>query len=253
MRKLQTLFAAFAVAGLTACGTKDAPGPLEPTGPTGRVRFVNLINDAARVPVNPILEGLPWGAGVGYGQSTPAVQPAPATASYSPIYVGSRTLLLKKTADTTVTIATIPLTIAENQDMTVYATGGAAGAAPTVTITTDDNSVPAAGQVRFRVANMSAAAGAVDVFVTAANADLSAAPPTFTNVAVRSASAYVALPAASYQIRVVPAGTAAGARAGAVSLNIAAATYAAGTVRTIVIEDRAAGGAPLAGTVLSDR
>ena len=253
MRKLQTLLSTLAVVGLAACGTKEAPSGLEPTGPTGRVRFVNLINDATRVPVNPILEGLPWGAGLAYGQATPAVQPAPATATYSPIYVGARTLILKKTADTSVTVATIPLTITENQDMTVYATAGAAGAAPTITTTTDDNTAPATGQVRFRVANMSPAAGAVDVFVTAAGADLSTATPAFANVAVRTASAYVALPTGSYQIRVVPAGTAAGARAGAVTRSIAAATYAAGTVRTIVVEDRAAGGVPLAGTVLTDR
>ncbi len=33
------------------CGTKDAPGPIEPTGATGRVRFVNLLTDPTRLPV----------------------------------------------------------------------------------------------------------------------------------------------------------------------------------------------------------
>lgn len=253
MRKLQTLLAALSVAGLTACGTKEAPTALEPTGPTGRVRFVNLINDAARVPVNAVLEGLPFGSGILYGQATPAIQPSPATASYAAVYVGSRTLVLNKTADPTVTVATIPLTVTENQDMTVYATGGASASAITTTVTNDDNTVPAAGQVRFRAVNMSPAAGAVDIFVTADNANLSTATPTFANVAVRTASASVALAAGTYQIRVVPAGTAAAARAAAVSLNIAAAAYAAGAVRTIVVEDRAAGGAPLTSTILTDR
>ncbi|MFO0269857.1 MAG: hypothetical protein ACK53W_04870, partial [Gemmatimonadota bacterium] len=35
-----------------ACGTTEAPGPLQPTQPFGRVRVVNLIVDNARNPVN---------------------------------------------------------------------------------------------------------------------------------------------------------------------------------------------------------
>jgi len=111
-----------------ACGTKEAPGPLDPTGPTGRVRFVNLINDPARIPVNAILEGLPFGVNLGYGGTTPATLPSPSNATYSPILTGARNLVLKKTADTTLIVGTLSLDIAENTDYTVYATGGVGGA-----------------------------------------------------------------------------------------------------------------------------
>ena len=68
---------AAAALGLIACGTKEAPGPLEPSGPTGRIRFVNLITDPARNPVNALLEKVPFGVNLGYAGTTPASLPAP--------------------------------------------------------------------------------------------------------------------------------------------------------------------------------
>jgi Domain of unknown function (DUF4397) len=246
------LIAALALVG-AACGTKEAPGPVEPGGPTGRVRFVNLINDPTRVPVNAILEAVPFGVNLAYGATTPATLPSPSTASYSAILSGTRSLVLKKTADTSVTVATISFTVPDNTDQTVYATGGAGGAAVTNFITTDANPMPAAGQVEVRIVNMSPSAGALDVFVTAPNADLGAATPTAANLVYQGASPYVVIAPATYQVRAVPAGTAAAARSTSVVLTINNVALAAGTGRTVVIADRAAGGTPLAGFVLTDR
>ena len=241
-----------AVAAGLACGTKDAPGPIGPTGPVGRVRFVNLIIDPADVPVNAILEGLPFGVTLGYGAATPASLPAPAAAFYSPIYTGSRTLVLKRTADTSVTVATINFTVADGVDQTIYATGGAGATAVTTFITTDDNPAPPAAEVRFRVVNLTG--GAVEVFFTATGADLAAATPAMT-VPAQTASAYFPLPPGGYQIRTVPAGTAPAARNGAVNMTIAAPAtpYAGGTARTVVVATSATGGTPLRGFVLGDR
>jgi hypothetical protein len=246
------LIAALALVG-AACGTKEAPGPLEPGGPTGRVRFVNLINDPTRIPVNAILESVPFGVNLGYGATTPATLPSPSNANYSPILSGARSLVLKKTADTSLTVAAISFTVSDNTDQTVYATGGTGGAAVTSFITTDANPVPAAGQVEVRIINMSPSGGALDVFVTAANADLAAATPTVANLAYQAASPYVVFTPGTYQIRAVPAGTAAALRSTSVVLTINNVALASGTGRTIVIADRAAGGTPLAGFVLSDR
>ena len=249
--------AALAAAGLAAaaaaCGTKDAPGPLEPSGPTGRVRFVNLITDPARNPVNAILERLPFGVNLGYTQSTPALLPAPSTANYAAILTGERTLVVKRTADTSVTLGTFTFTIAEGQDRTVYAVGGTGGAAVTSVVTTDENPVVAAGQTRLRVVNMSPAAGAVDVFVTAAGADLATATPSVTNLAPQGASGYLTQPAGTYQVRFVPAGTAPASRAGAVIVTLNAVALPSAANRTIVIADRPQGGAPVQGFVLADR
>lgn len=245
------LVAALAVA-TAACGTTDAPTGLQPSGPVGRVRFINAINDPARLPVNAALEGLPWGVNLGYGGTTPASLGAPNTAFYSQIYTGARTLVLRRTADVSVTVATINFTMAE-EDRTVYATAGNAGGAVNNFQTVDDNTAPPAGQVKLRFVNLSPAAGAVDVFVTAAGADLALATPTVANLANQAASGYATMAAGTYVVRTVPAGTAPAARAAAVNLTIAAQSYPALGGRTVLIADAAAGGTPLRGFVYSDR
>lgn len=236
-----------------ACGTTSAPDALTPSTTQGRIRFVNVINDTTRGRVNAILEGVPFGVNLTYALSTPATLPAPATALYSPILTGSRTLVLKRTADTNTVVATFPVTITEGQDRTVYAIGGRAGAAITPYITTDDNTRPTvAGQAKVRVVHLSPTAAAVDIFVTAANADLATATPTLSNVGFSSASAYLSVAAGTYQVRAVPAGTAPANRAANVAIN-ATVALTANTVRTIVAADNNVGGAPLRAFVLSDR
>lgn len=234
------------------CGTKEAPGPLE-SGPTGRVRFVNLITDPARNPVNAILESVPFGVNLGYGGTTPASLPSPATALYSAILTGNRSLVLKRTADTTVTVGTINFAIAVNEDRTVYATGGTGGAAVTSFVTTDANPAPTASQVELRIVNMSPSAGALDVFVTAAGTDLSTETPTVANLAYQGASPYVVFAPGTYQVRAVPAGTLPALRSSNVVVTLNTPALAGGTGRTVVIADRAAGGAPIAAFLLSDR
>jgi hypothetical protein len=239
-----------------ACGTKDAPGPLDPGGPQGRIRFVNLITDPARNPVNAILENVPFGVNLGYGGTTPSSLGAPATAAYSAILAGDRTLVLQRTADPMATLATMTFTIVADEDHTVYARGGTAGGAVTGFMTTDPTPAPA-GQVAVRIVNMSPTGGAMDFFVTAPNADLSTATPIAANVAVTGESQYVNLPAGTYQIRAVPAGTLAAARSTSVVINFTPpatpAPFPAGSARTIVAADAAAGGAPLRAFLLTDR
>src|SRR6185503_9254596 len=135
---------AVCVAGaiIAACSTTEAPGPLEPSGPTGRVRLVNVITDATRGRVNASLEGLVFTVDLQYAQAAPANLPSPANAPYAAVYTGDRSFVLKRTADTTVTVATLPFTVADGQDRTVYAIGGAGGSAVTSSITTDDNTAP---------------------------------------------------------------------------------------------------------------
>jgi hypothetical protein len=240
-----------------ACGTKEAPTGLQPSGTTGRIRFVNLITDPARNPVNAILEKVPFGVNLGYTGTTPSSLPAPNTANYSAILTGDRSLVLKKTADTTVTVASFTLPIAANEDRTVYAMGGAGGGTVTSFVTKDTMGVAIpGGQARLRVVNMSPAAGAVDVFITAPNADLSTATPVASNVGSQAVSGYVNIPAlTSFQVRAVPAGTAPANRSAAVLVSITptTVTLAAGSGRTIVIADKAAGGGPPTAFVLTDQ
>ncbi len=248
-------------AALLACSTTEAPGPLE-SGATGRVRLVNLINDATRGRVNASLEGLVFGVDLTYGLSAPASLPAPATALYSPVLTGNRTFVLKRTADTTVTVASLPFTIAADEDRTVYAIGGAGGSAVTGFVILDSNPAAASNQTRVRVVNMAPSAGAVDVFITAVGADLATATPAVANLAYQTASAYLTLSPGTYQLRVVLAGTAPANRTASVTVstvtigttaNQASFALAGGTGRTIVIADAATGGTPLRAFVYLDR
>ncbi|HEX4937016.1 MAG TPA: DUF4397 domain-containing protein, partial [Gemmatimonadaceae bacterium] len=245
-----TLLAATLVA---ACGTDQAAGPLQPSGTQGRVRFVNLINDTTRGRVNAILERLPFGVNLTYTQSTPISLAAPNTAPYAAILTGDRTLVLKRTADTSVTVASFTFNIVEGQDKSIYAIGGAAGSAITQFATVDTNPAPAATQVRVRVVHLSPTAGNVDVFVTAVGADLATATPTLSNVPYRGVSGYLTVAPGTYQVRVVPAGTAPAQRAANVAINVASLALTGGTGRTIVAADNTTGGAPLRAFVLTDR
>lgn len=240
-------------AGSVACGTTDAAAPLSPSGPTGRVRFVNVINDTTRGRVNAILEGVVFGANVTYTQGVPASLAAPSTAPYAAVLAGARTLVLKRTADTNVTVATLSVTIDANQDRSAYAIGGAGGSAVTGFVTTDTNTTPSAGQSRVRFVHLSPTAGPVDVFITAVGADLAAASPAYANAGYRSAGAYVSLAAGTYQLRAVPAGTAPAGRNGAVTINLTGQVLASGSARTFVAADNTTGGAPLRAFALADR
>ena len=252
MRNLKSIAFVAACGFLAACGTKEAASPLEPTGPTGRVRFVDMITDTTKGRVNAILEGIPFGVNLVYGQSTPATLPSPSTANYSAIYAGSRTLVLKRTADTSTVVATISFTVTSGQDQTIYAIGGAGGTAVTSLTVPDDNSAITSSGTRLRIVNLSPTAGGVDVFVTAANADLSTATPAFTNVGYRGASTYLTPAVGAYQVRFVPTGTAPAARAGAV-LATTSVTLTGGAGRTLVIGDRNIGGTPLTTFLLTDQ
>jgi hypothetical protein len=252
LMRAATLVATAAVLA-TGCGTEDAADPLQPTGPTGRIRFVNLITDPARNPVNAILESVPFGVGLAYAATTPGSLPAPSTAFYSPVLTGDRTLLVVRTAAPNTTLATITVTVAADNDYTVFATGGTAGGAVTNFIATDATTAIPTGQARIRVMNMSPAAGPVDVFITAPNADLSAATPAAPNLALRATFAGQTVAPGTYQVRTVPAGTAPAARTAAVNTTITLTGLAAGQGRTIVIADGAAGGTPLRSFALSDQ
>jgi hypothetical protein len=236
-----------------ACGTKEAPGPLEPTQHQGRIRFVNLIVNPALNPVNAILENVPFGVNLGYTASTPSSLPAPNTAIYSAIYAGSRNIVLKKTADTSVTVANETFSVSPTTDNTLYAVGGAGGNPVAWRITIDDNSAVASGTTRLRFVNLRFATGDVDVFVTAPNADLSTATPDVHLPSSTWSSYITTVTPGTYQVRVVPSATAPANRSSNVVASISSLALASGAARTIVVADNANGGTPSTAFVLTDQ
>lgn len=241
-----------AMAALAACGTDEVgPTGFEPTQPTGRIRFVHAISDPARAnAVNVTVDGVPLGVSLVYAGTTPTttlpnpgVAPAPPTLYY-PAYTGNRQFAVRRTADTTVHLLDQAVPIAANVDHTVIAVGSTT---ITALVLADTNTAPAAGSVKLRIVNAATVAGNVDVYITAATADILTIPPTVPALAPRTASAYLERPAGTFRVRFTTAGTKTVVR------DISTGALAAGAIRTVVLLESAAGLTPLTSTILTDR
>jgi hypothetical protein len=147
-------------------------------------------------------------------------------------------------AGTTTTVIDADVTLTDGTDYTVIASGLAAQIEPIVL--EDDKTAPAAGSVRVRAIHGAPSAPAVDVYVTAPDADLATATPTLTGVQFGDFSDYLEVPAGDYQVRVTPAGTK------TVAIDSGALTLSGGQVRTVIAVDAAGGGAPFDFLVLAD-
>lgn len=250
--RFRSIAALIAIAAVSAaCGTDEiGPTGYDPNQPAGRIRFVHAISDARASAINVTVDGVPLGVNLVYAGTTPTtalpnpgVAPAPATLYY-PAYAGNRQFAVRRTADTTVRLLDAAIPIAANVDHTVIAVGS--GTAITSLVLTDNNVAPAAGNVKLRAVNATAAAN-VDVYITSATADISTIPPTIAGLAPRTASAYVERPAAAFRVRFTTAGTKTVVR------DVSIAALAAGAIRTVVLLEAAAGGTPLTSAVLTDR
>jgi hypothetical protein len=229
-----------AAAVLAACGTEDVgPTGFEASQPSGRIRFVHAISDPARASaVNVTVDGVPLAVSLAYA----APAPTPPTLYY-PAYAGNRQFAVRRTADTTVHLFDAAVPVTASVDHTVIAVGSTT---VTALVLTDNNTAPAAGSVKLRAVNATAAS-TVDVYITAPNADILTIPPTIAGLAPRTASPYIERPAAAFQVRFTTAGTKTVVR------DVSIAALAAGAIRTVVLLEAATGVGPLTSAVLTDR
>lgn len=217
------------LASAVACGDDDD----DPTGPAAstQLRVVHASPDAPNVDVlvdgGAVLTNIPYKTGSSYQ----AVQP------------GSRNIRVRATGTSTVVIDQTAQ-IAAGSSYTVIAAGRLASISPI--ILQDDLTAPAAGNAKVRLVHASPSAGNVDIYVTAPTADLAAATPVAANVAFRVASAYLAVPAGTYRVRVTPAGSK------TVAIDVNSLAVAAGQIRTAIAVDAPGGGAPLGALLLTD-
>jgi hypothetical protein len=199
---------------------------------------VHAISDTRANAVNVTVDGVPLGVNLAYA----AAAPAPPTLYY-PAYAGNRQFAVRRTADSTVRFLDQAVPIAASTDHTVIAVGSAT---VTAMVLADNNTAPAAGNVKLRAVNATAAAN-VDVYVTAPSADILTIPPTIAALGPRTASAYVERAAGAVQVRFTTAGTKTVVR------DVSIAALAAGAIRTVVLLEAATGGTPLTSAVLTDR
>lgn len=212
----------------TACSDDGATEPVT----TAQLRVVHASPDAPNVDV--LVDGAVALTNVPYRTASP----------YLDVPAGERNLRVRPTGTTTVVIDA-DADLAAGRAYTVLATGRVAALAPLVL--QDDPTAPAAGNVRLRLVHAAPSAGDVDIYVTAPAAELAAATPTLRNVPFRAASAYLEVPAGTYRVRIVPAGTK------TVAIDVNDVALAAGQVRTAVAVDAVGGGTPLGAILLADR
>jgi hypothetical protein len=221
------LLAATTTFALVACSD-------DPTGPVnaGRMRAVHAISNVTGTDV--LFNSATYKANLAYK----------ATDGYREISTGGTAIKFRKTGVAT-DLASANITVANGVDYTVIGLG--TEAAPQSLVLVDSNTTPAAGKIKLRAVHAAASAGAADVYVLANANDLATATPAKTNLVLKGTSDYIVRDAGTYVIIYTQAGT----KTPLLTINNVQA--AAGGIRTVVAVEKAGGGAPLEGIVLTDR
>lgn len=214
-----------------------AAGTVFAQGTNARVRIVHASPDAPAVDIfvngGKVLENLPFRE---YSE-------------YLSLPAGTYNVEIKVTGtDTLVKQLSVP--VQAGKDYTAIAVGYAgAGKTPgfDVMLLEDDNSAPADGRIKIRVAHTAPGAPAVDVYVTTPFETLDGKQPVLTNVPFKAASGYLSVPIGMYQARVVVAGTR------TIAIDSHRLVTWGGMIRTIIAVDNRGGGAPFDLILLPDR
>ncbi len=206
---------------------------------SGKARF-RFVQASTAVPTNVDLQvdGKTVQSAVGFGQ----------TATYRSATSGSRKFELFATGTTTSPYLSSTVSLGSG-DTTLIAEN------PFATITlapyTDDNTAPTTGNVKLRILQASPTVAippqGVDVYVVPTGQGIAGVNPQFTNLAYPSASNYLSLSAASYDVIMTVTGT-------QNPISNLTGTYAltAGQIRTVVVLDSPNGGGPYTLLLLND-
>ena len=223
---------ALTVTALAAApGCADDDSPMAPTA-NARVRVLHASPDAPAVDV--LVDGSAVLSNVTFKQAS----------GYLDVPAGARNLKVRASGTSSIVIDVTP-TLVAGTDYTVIASGLLAAIQPL--LLTDDNTAPAAGNVKVRLAHGAPSAPLVDIYVTAPGASLAGATPNLTDVPFGIASGYLEVPAGSYQVRICPANTT------TVAIDSGTLVLAAGQIRTAVAVDNTGGGAPFGAVLLADK
>jgi hypothetical protein len=212
------------IATLVGCGGDGAD--------EARVRIFHASPDAPNVDVlvdgGRVLENVPYTVSSGFLH----------------VDAGDRRFQIQVTGtDITAIDATVPLE--GNTDYVVIASDKVAKITPIVA--TADRTPPPAGQAKVRVFHGAPSAPAVDIYVTAPDADIDTASPVLSNVPFGIISDYLTVPAGAYDVKVTVAGTKTIAiRADSLQLD-------PGLVAMVAALDAKGGGAPFSLAVLDER
>jgi hypothetical protein len=172
---------------LVSCTSKNNGGG------DAHIRVVNVIPDAAAISLQldkdpPLVNALAFQG----------------LTQYLSAGSGSREFKVSANGGTTFAIDTTLSLGANNYSYVVY---GPVASAQGLLILETGLTVPNSGTFNFRVINVAAGIGAVDVYLTAAGADLNSTSPNIANVGTGGISSLVPVNTGSYELRVTAAGT----------------------------------------------
>lgn len=213
-------------------------------GSHASMRFVHAAADAPNVDV--AVDGITVVTDLPFANVSPGT-------GYLTITGGSRLVEVRPTGNTTDLVDAPNVGFSSHQQYTVFFTGQVTSQPPnqTIDLVTDDNSAPQAGNIELRVFHASPSAAlpppappppppaSLDVYVVTPGTDITNLSPTIPSLVYQQASGYQNLAAASYEVIMTATGDGAKTRLIDQTYN----NLTAGQIRTLVVVDKAGGGA----------
>jgi len=201
------------LAAFTLCGCSTVVG----SGPTTLVRVIDAAYNSpaldAYVSATPIA--------VNFG--------GPSVSNYAFLPPAVATIKITPTGKSTA-LAQLSGTLEVSQQHTVYITGQ--GTDFQVTLLTDQSMAAPAGSFAVRFLQQAIATGAVDIYFVPDGTKIAAAKPVLSDLAPGTVTAYTNIPAGTYDLVVVPAGTTTN------PYTSAATAFNSGQVNTMLIVDQ---------------
>jgi Domain of unknown function (DUF4397) len=200
-----------------------------------KFRLVHAIPDGQAVDV--LIDGKTVESAVAFDSVTPST-------GYLSVSSGGRKLEVRPNGGTTDFFSGTP-TFNSGTAYTVVATGAVGNNTVVAPVFTDDNSAPASGNARLRFIHASPSGPTpMDIYVIAPDTtDISGVAPSISSLAYTNASAYLSVPAGTFNILITPAGLK------AVDITVPSASFTAGQIRTFIAVDVQNGGS-MSGTPL---
>ncbi len=237
MRRLASIAFALALPALAAlapgCGGGGPTSLLSQGGKDyGAIRFINASPNAPGL--DAYLRGNEYAHDIVYAQAS----------EYVPVKTGQPYAEFKVTG-TDQTVAEAGIGIAKKGNFTLIAVNPASEMG--TLFVSDDYEAPAKGNARLRLLHVAPGAGTVDVYITAPGASIAGIEPTVADLAYLGSSGYLEAPAATYQLRICPAGTK------TVAIDSGPVALAAGQVLSGLALGDPQRGVPFSALVLQDR
>jgi Domain of unknown function (DUF4397) len=227
-------FYAFALALPLLAGCGNDFGPSNPTNDAA-LRVINGSPDVGQMDF--FIENAKFVQGIGY----------PSAAPYSRLTEATRTVTARETGND-LPLASVSQAFAAHTSYTIAAIG-LAGARELLAVT-DDDTPAASGSFKLRVVRLAPGGPAMDLYVTAPNADLATATPTFAGIGYKDVQGYVTLPTGPGRIRVTGSGNPT-----VVLIDASSLTFVDNQISTVYIvgsPGQSGGGAPYSGLFVGD-